>query len=637
MKFDTRDTARYEHFTRRATIMGLGTAGIFTALASRMYYLQVIEGEQYRQMADDNRVNRRMVAPLRGRIFDRFGVELASNTQNLQVLLIAEDAVNIDDTLDAIAHVVPLSAARRKRITREVKRKRKFVPVMVAENLTWEQFARINIEAPGLPGIQADVGDVRNYPFQERLAHVIGYVARATEKDLQENADPLLQLPGFRIGKSGIERSHDLDLRGSAGTSHVEVNAYGRVIRELDRTEGDPGRDLVLTLDMGLQNFIYERLEGKSAAAVVMDVKNGDLLGLAATPAFDPNDFARGLSQAKWDQLRGDEMDPLVNKTIAGQYAPGSTFKIVSALAGLEAGVIDPYETVYCGGKTRLGRRDFHCWKPHGHGPMNMRNAIKNSCNVYFFEMAKRLDIAEYAAMGKRFGIGEAHDIGIPGGRKGIMPSDDWKRAFRDEVWVKGDTLNTCIGQGFLLVTPLHQAVMTARLASGGLAVKPRLFRGFGDIGSEQEKPEDMGLTTRWVNLVRKGMIAVVNEPGGTAFGKRLRGEGLSMAGKTGTVQIRRITKEEHAAGVTKNEDLPWRRRDHGWFVGFGPTDDPRYAISVLIEHGGGGSAAAAPVARDIMKEVLLRNPSNRPTFSPLVQASRMQEMAPLPTGRRKT
>lgn len=622
MKFDIRDSARYEQFSRRTAIMGFGTAGIFAGLASRMYFLQVVEGEQYRQMADDNRVNRRMVAPLRGRIFDRFGVELASNTQNLQVMLIAEDTNDIDETLEDIAAVVPLSASRRRRIAREIKRKRKFVPVMIAENLTWEQFARINVRAPDLPGIVANIGDVRHYPFEERLAHVLGYVARVSERDLQENDDPLLQLPGFRIGKSGLEKSLDLELRGSTGTSHVEVNAYGRVIRELDRTEGDAGRELVLTLDMGLQNFIYDRLEGKSAAVVVMDVKNGDVLGLAATPAFDPNDFTRGLSQAKWDKLRTDEMDPLVNKTIAGQFAPGSTFKIISALAGLESGQIDPDHTVYCGGKMRLGNREFHCWKRHGHGAMNLRNAIKNSCNVYFFEMAKRLRISDYAEMGKRFGIGELHDIGIPGARAGLMPTGNWKQAFRDEPWVQGDTLNTCIGQGFLLVTPLHQAVMTARLASGGFAIKPRLVKSLGEIASELEAPESMGLTKKWVDLVREGMIAVVNEPGGTAFGKKLRGKGLSMAGKTGTVQVRRITREEHAAGVTKNKDLPWRRRDHGWFVGFGPTEEPRYAISVLVEHGGGGSAAAAPIGRDVMREVLLRDPSNRPTYSPSLEAS---------------
>lgn len=622
MKFDIRDSARYEQFTRRTAIMGFGTASIFAGLASRMYFLQVIEGEQYRQMADDNRVNRRMVAPLRGRIFDRFGVELASNTQNLQVMLIAEDTNNIDETLEAIAEVVPLSASRRQRIAREIKRKRKFVPVMIAENLTWEQFARINVRAPDLPGIVANIGDVRHYPFEGRLAHVLGYVARVSERDLQENDDPLLQLPGFRIGKSGLEKSLDLELRGSTGTSHVEVNAYGRVIRELDRKEGDAGRDLVLTLDMGLQNFIYDRLEGQSAAVVVMDVKNGDLLGLAATPAFDPNDFTRGLSQAKWDKLRTDEMDPLVNKTIAGQFAPGSTFKIISALAGLESGLIDPDHTVYCGGKMRLGNREFHCWKRHGHGAMNLRNAIKNSCNVYFFEMAKRLGISDYAEMGKRFGIGELHDIGIPGARAGLMPTGNWKQAFRDEAWVQGDTLNTSIGQGFLLVTPLHQAVMTARLASGGFAVKPRLVKSLGEIASEMEVPQSLGLTKKWVDLVREGMIAVVNEPGGTAFGKKLRGKGLSMAGKTGTVQVRRITREEHAAGVTKNEDLPWRRRDHGWFVGFGPTEEPRYAISVLVEHGGGGSAAAAPIGRDVMREVLLRDPSSRPTYSPTLDVS---------------
>ena len=454
MKFDIRDSARYEQFSRRTAIMGFGTASIFAGLASRMYFLQVIEGEQYRRMADDNRVNRRMVAPLRGRIFDRFGVELASNTQNLQVMLIAEDTNNIDETLEDIAEVVPLSASRRRKIAREIKRKRKFVPVMIAENLTWEQFARINVRAPDLPGIVANIGDVRHYPFEERLAHVLGYVARASERDLQENDDPLLQLPGFRIGKSGLEKSLDLELRGSTGTSHVEVNAYGRVIRELDRKEGDAGRDLVLTLDMGLQNFIYDRLEGQSAAVVVMDVKNGDILGLAATPAYDPNDFTRGLSQAKWDKLRTDEMDPLVNKTIAGQFAPGSTFKIVSALAGLESGQIDPDHTVYCGGKMRLGNREFHCWKRHGHGAMNLRNAIKNSCNVYFFEMAKRLGISDYAEMGRRFGIGELHDIGIPGAREGLMPTGNWKQAFRDEAWVQGDPAPDVLSRGGTVLLP---------------------------------------------------------------------------------------------------------------------------------------------------------------------------------------
>lgn len=617
-KFDTRDSARYDQFTRRAAIMSVGSLGVFGALASRMYYLQVIEGEQYRTMAEDNRVNRRLLAPLRGRILDRFGVELASNTQNFQVLLIAEDTEDLSSTLDAISAIVPLSQERRARITREVRRKRKFVPVTIAENLTWEQFAQINIEAPNLPGILADVGDVRNYPYKDRLAHVLGYVAKATDRDVEDNDDPLLQLPGFRLGKSGLEKTLDLDLRGSAGTSHVEVNAYGRVIKEISRQEGDPGKDTVVTLDMGLQDFIYDRLEVQSAAVVVMDIHNGDILGLAATPAYDPNDFTRGLSQEKWDALRTNEMDPLVNKTIAGQFAPGSTFKIVSALAGLENGVINPNDTVYCGGKTRLGRREFHCWKKGGHGNMNLRNALKNSCNVYFFDMAKKMGIDDLAEMGKRFGIGEPLDIEIPGAKVGLMPTADWKRAYRDEAWVGGDTLNTSIGQGFLLVTPLHQVVMTARLANGGKAVEPRLIRSLGARAATIEEAPDMGLTKRWVKLVQEGMYAVVNEPGGTAFGKRLRGKGLSMAGKTGTVQIRRITREERAAGVIKNEDLPWKRRDHGWFVAFGPTENPRYAVSVLVEHGGGGSAAAAPVGRDIMREVLLRDPSRRPTIDPV-------------------
>jgi len=618
MKLDTRDTDRYEKFTRRAMILSLGTAGIFTGLATRMYTLQVVETDQFQQLAEDNRVNRRLLAPLRGRILDRFGVELAINRQNFQVLLVPEQIYDLKKTLDDISKIVPLSLERRERILRDISRKRKFLPVTIVENLTWEQFSQINVNAPKLPGVLADAGDARYYPYADRLAHVVGYVARPSESDLEENDDPVLQLPGFRVGKSGLERTIDKELRGSAGTSHVVVNAFGRVIKEQNRIEGVAGKDTVLTLDMGLQDFIYKRLDGQSASVVVIDVKTGDLLGLASTPAFNPNEFSTGLSQASWDALRTNEMNPMVNKTLAGQYSPGSTFKIVTALAGLEGGKINPAERVYCSGKTKLGRRDFHCWKEGGHGSMNLRNAIKNSCNVYFFEMSKKIGIDAMAEMAGRFGLGKVHDIGVPDAKSGLVPTQGWKQAIRGERWAQGDTLNTAIGQGFLLVTPIQLAVMVARLASGGRAVEPRLIRSLGEEVTDGAAFEDMGLKPDWVRLVQRGMIAVVNEPGGTAYGKRLLEPGLSMAGKTGTVQVRRITKAERLAGVTKNDQLPWKRRDHGWFVGFGPVENPRYAISVLVEHGGGGSAAAAPVGRDIMREVQLRDPSHRPAVGPM-------------------
>lgn len=618
MLVERRDVARYDVFSRRATILGIGTLGLFGGLAARLYYLQVMHSSQYRMLAEENRVNRRLLIPPRGKIYDRFGIELATNRQNLRVVLVPEQVreggAGIDEVLDKVSEIIDLSDSRKEKVKKEIRRKPRFVPTMLAENLSWEDFARINVDTPMLPGIVADVGEARLYPFTDHLAHVVGYVAKPSEKDVQENDDPLLQLPGFRIGKNGLERTLDEGLRGSAGTSHVVVNAYGRVVSEMSRNDGDPGGDRYLTLDQTIQSIAMKRVENESAAVVVMDVHTGDILALVSAPAFDPNEFSKGLSQKLWNELRNNEKKPLLNKFLGGQYAPGSTFKIVSAMAGLEAGVIDPEEKVYCSGKMKLGRREFHCWKKHGHGAMNLRDAIKNSCNVYFFEMAKRMDIEGLSSMARKFGLGQAYDLGIPGAKTGLVPSDEWKRANRNIPWVKGDTLNTSIGQGFLLTTPIQLAVMTSRLANGGKMVMPRLIRESAEAvtGQTDELP-DMNLDPAWIEMVREGMAAVINEPGGTAYGSRLREEGHSMAGKTGTVQVRGISKEERAQGVIKNEDLPWRRRDHGWFVGFGPVEQPRYAIAVLVEHGGGGSKAAAPVARDIMTEVLKRNPSALP------------------------
>ncbi len=627
MQLDSRDGDRFETFTRRAAILALGTTGIFTGLAARMYYLQVVESTQYKMLAEENRVNRRLLTPLRGRILDRFGVDLAANRQNLRVVLVPEQTKDIDATLDALTKIVVVPESYRRRVKRAAARQARFIPVTVMENLSWEEFARINVRSPDLPGIHPEVGKARDYPYSDRLAHVIGYVAKPSDGDMKGDKDPLLQLPEFRIGKSGLEKTLDKNLRGRAGASHVEVNAYGRVIRELSRAEGQPGEDLSLTLDMEIQNFVYRRLEGQSAAVVVMDVKNGDIISIASAPAFDPNAFNKGLSQSEWDGLRNNKFKPLINKTIAGLYSPGSTFKTITALTALKSELVDPNERVFCGGKTRLGRREFHCWKKRGHGWMDMHNGIKNSCNVYFFDLARKIGIDQIYEMATQFGLGQTYDIGIPGEKPGLVPSNGWKQAVRGEPWVGGDTFNTAIGQGFLLTTPLQLAVMAARIANGKEAVSPRLVRSIGaKTETKDEKVKSLPIDPAWMSLVQQGMIAVMNEPGGTAFGSRLRGKGLSMAGKTGTVQVSRISRQERADGVVKNEDKPWERRDHGWFIGFGPIDNPRYAISVLVEHGGGGSKAAAPVARDIMREVLTRDPASLSNREVAVMTSLSQE-----------
>jgi penicillin-binding protein 2 len=466
--------------------------------------------------------------------------------------------------------------------------------------------ARIEVNAPALPGVAIDEGQTRHYPYGEDFAHVLGYVAAVSEKDL--TGEPLLELPGFKIGKAGIEKTHDPVLRGTGGRSEVEVNAFGRVIRELTRKEGEPGADLTLTLDLDLQRLASERLRGESGAIVVMDIHGGEVRALASSPSYDPSGFARGLKAEEWRGLITNPRAPLTNKAIEGLYAPGSTFKIAVALAGLEKGVITTATPVFCGGSVRLGDSRFHCWKRGGHGTVSLRQGIVQSCDVYFYEVARRLGVDAIAEMAARLGLGANLGLGLPGERGGLIPTRDWKRAKLGEPWHKGETLITGIGQGYVLSTPLQLAVMTARVANGGYGVSPRLVKEARDPG-EAGDPGDpaahrlapIGIREPHLRAVLDAMAGVVNAGNGTARSSAIREAGFEMGGKTGTSQVRRITRAERARGVWKNEDLPWERRDHALFVGYAPVHAPRYAVAVIIEHGGGGSKAAAPVARDVL------------------------------------
>ena len=608
------DTDRQKLLTRRAAVLGGGKLVLFSALMGRLYYLQIIEGDRYATLADENRISLRMLPPPRGRIVDRFGQPLAINQQNYRVVLISENTRDVDASLDQLNAMIPLGPGDRRRILREVKRKRSFVPVTVRDNLSWKEVAQVEVNTPDLPGIMIDVGQSRFYPHGERLAHVLGYVAAVSEKEARD--DPMLQLPGFRIGKSGAEKVHDLALRGASGNLQVEVNALGRVIRELSRQEGQSGAEIALTIDLGLQKFVSERVSDHSAAAVVIDIHNGDILALASTPGFDPNTFNRGLSSEEWKTLVSNPRAPLTNKAISGQYAPGSTFKMVVALAALEKGVATPVTQHFCGGSVKLGNAKFHCWKKRGHGTVDMSQAITQSCDVYFYELAKRIGIDRITVMARRLGLGQLLRVDLPGELKGLMPTRAWKRKATGRSWQQGETLIAGIGQGFLLSTPLQLAVMTARLANGGFAVTPRITRAitFTDEITPLPEPEfePIGISAQHLSVVRKAMTRVVNEPYGTAFRSRIKKKEFAMAGKTGTVQVRRISKAERERGVRKNKDLPWEERDHALFVGFAPISAPRYAVAVVIEHGGGGSKVAAPVARDILAEAQSRK-SARP------------------------
>lgn len=618
MQVDGRDNSRYKTFTRRAMILGGAQAVAFVTLAGRMYYLQILKTDEYRMMAEENRVNVRLLAPLRGRIVDRFGTVLASNRQNYRAVLVAEQTPDIQDTLDKLARIVSITPFDRKKIMRDISRSPRFMPVTVAEDLTWEQFAQVNLNEPDLAGVQPDVGETRHYPFSSELAHVVGYVGPVSDKEMEEADDdqPLLKLPGFRIGKSGIEKTYDMQLRGTAGASHVEVNAYGRVIRELSKDPGKPGDEVVLTLDMGVQQFACERLKEESASAVVMDIHTGDVLAFVSTPAFDPNDFNMGLSQDQWKALVDNPYKPLTNKALAGLYPPGSTFKTVTAIAALKAGV-DPSHTVHCSGKYAFGDHFFHCWKKEGHGAMNMHDGIKNSCDVYFYDVARRIGIDAIEKTAREFGLGQTYDFDIPGEKPGIVPSRDWKRAVTGVSWQQGETLISGIGQGYLLTSPLQLAVLASRLANGGYAVKPRITRAVGGELVPVPQAPKIDVEDEWLKIVQGGMNGVSNEPGGTAYRSRITEVGMELAGKTGSAQVRRITMAERESGVRKNDTLEWRLRDHALFICFAPVAEPRYAMSVVIEHGGSGSGAAAPAARDIMLEVQKRNPVNRQAYAP--------------------
>ncbi len=470
----SRDGDRQRVFTRRALLMAGGQSVLLSILAGRLYYLQVVEAGHYATLADDNRINLRLLPPPRGRINDRLGRPLAVNRQNYRVVLVAEQIGNVEELLDSLAQVIPVSEADHRRILTEVRRKRKFVPVTVSEDLAWDEVARIAVNAPDLPGVAVEEGQSRVYLHGPAFAHVLGYVAPVSEAEL--NGDPLLELPGFRTGKSGVERSSDLLLRGKAGRSQVEVNAIGRVIRELSHEDGEPGADINLTLDLDLQRLSGDRLGNESGAVVLLDVLTGEVLALASNPAFDPNAFNRGLSVGEWRALISDPKAPLTNKAIAGLYAPGSTFKPVTALAALQDGDITPETKVTCYGRTRLGNATFHCWKRGGHGVMDLRNAIAQSCDVYFYEAAKRCGIDRIAAMAGRLGFGEPTGIELAAERAGVVPSRNWKLANLGVPWQKGETLIAGIGQGFVLTTPLQLAVMTARIAGGGFQIVPRLI-----------------------------------------------------------------------------------------------------------------------------------------------------------------
>ena len=595
--------------SRRGLIIGGLQTAFIAGLAVRMRKLQVEDASEYRLLADENRINIRLIAPARGEIYDRNGKVIARNEQSFRITIVKEDAGDIEQTLYSLSNLIKISQNDAKRVIEEIERSAPFLPVTVRDQLSFEEIARIATNSPILPGVSVEQGLSRVYPLIESYAHVVGYVGPVSDNDLKDGneSNPLLKIPRFQVGKVGIERQFEDVLRGSAGVMKVEVNALGRVMRNLDRKEGKPGNNIQLTVDTELQAYIQARLGSESASAVVMNCKNGEILAIASSPSYDPNKFVKGISYSDFNELRDNEFRPLASKTVQDAYPPGSTFKIVTALAALEANIISPKDNFSCDGKMEISNRFFHCWKKDGHGEMDLAKSLIESCDVYFYELALKVGIERINEMATQLGLGIQHDVPMSAITKGLVPSREWKLKNREQEWLVGDTVNASIGQGYVLSSPLQLAVMAARLASGR-NVKPMLTKSINGQNVHDDKEfEDLKVDKANLNIIRKALFKASNDRRGTAYGSRIINNKYRMAGKTGTSQVRNITDAERENGVTKNEDLPWKRRDHALFINFAPYDDPEIAVSVVVEHGGAGSKSAAPIARDITLQALFK------------------------------
>ena len=595
-----RDNDKGKVLINRSLVLGGLQLLMLLVVIVRLYYLQVYQADKYRTLSDENRISTRLLVPPRGVVYDRNGEMLATNRQNFQALIVAEQTTDVSKTLGAFKRIMPLTEAEEEKIRKDLKKNRSFVPIKIKDNLSWEEVAKIQLNAPDLPGIVIDEGLSRYYPLGEKAAHVIGYVSSVSDKDVKD--DPLLEVPGFKIGKAGIEKLYEKRLRGRGGNLKLEVNAYGRVMKEIERIDGVAGERIDLSIDARLQTKAYELFGEESGAAIMLDVNSGEILSFVSVPAYDPNLLSQGLSSIEWNELNKNEKKPLMNKAIAGQYSPGSTFKMVVALAALENGSINSQSRSYCSGRMFLGNHAFHCWKKEGHAYVDVVQALQHSCDIFFYETAQKLGINKIASMARKFGLGQKIDVGLENEKEGLIPDSDWKRRRFGESWQQGESLISGIGQGYILTTPIQLATMTARIANGGYLVEPT-FEKMSDHNTPNLKK--MPVSASNVALVKQGMFDVVNVPGGTAFGSRFDFNGLKMAGKTGTTQVRRITMKERQTGIVKQEDLPWKYRNHALFVGYAPHDNPRYAVAVLVEHGRGGSAVAAPIGGKLLLEAL--------------------------------
>ena len=618
---------------RRMFVISAAKAVIVFGIVGRLISLQINESKKYKTLSDKNRFREWKFSPPRGLINDYFGKEIASNKQVYQLHIIPENSENLGVLIFRLKNILNLTEREIFKIKRKISSQKPWDPVVVSDNLTWSEFSRINLFLHELQGAEPVVSVARLYT-EPSSVHVIGYVSKASKKDLQTKEYLQNKIAaGTRVGKTGLENRLDSEVIGEVGYKRYEVNAFGKRIKEISIDPGKSGKNFRTTLDLDVQEIASKQLEGKSGSVCVMDIYRGDIIAMVSSPSFDPNQFVHGIDKKSWNGLIKHRDKPLINKAIAGLYPPGSTIKTLAAISALENDTFNPKTAVRCTGSIELYGEKFHCWKKKGHGYMDMRNGIKQSCDIYFYEVARKLGIDRLSETAKKFGLGKPVLKGLIEERSGVVPNTSWKKKNIGKNWYLGETLHAGIGQGYWQTSPLQLCLMTAQIANGGYEIKPRIIldkevkNKFTDLNQFIEdkkilsddsvtlsdfigkfKYKSLFKNSENIKFVQDALFAATNEPGGTSYGSRLTKEGFIFAGKTGTSQVKRFTEKQRELEV-KNEDLPYQERDHALFVAFAPYKDPRYSISVLVEHGGSGSRSAAPIAKKVIKKVLEKHP----------------------------
>jgi len=614
--------------SRRMFLLSAAKVVVVVGVLGRLISLQINESSKYKTLSDRNRFREWKIAPERGIIKDYFNEEIAANTQVYQIHLVPENAINLDETFFRLRGILNISEKKIFSLKKKIAKQKPWDSIIVSDNLNWSEFSRINLFLHELQGVEPVVSVARFYK-DDSSSHALGYVSQVSAKDLKNKKYlKKISVRGIAVGKTGLEKKLDEKMIGEVGFQRYEVNAFGKRIQQIKIDQGKAGESFITTLDLEVQKYATEIIKDKAAAVCVMDIYNGDIVSMVSSPSYNPNAFVHGVDRQYWNELINNDKKPLTNKALSGLYPPGSTIKTLVALSALENGITKPYEKVKCTGKIELHGEKFHCWKKKGHGMMNMRSAIKKSCDVYFYEVARKLGVDRLSVTAKKFGLGKKVLDGFTEERSGVVPNTSWKKKYIGQNWYIGETLHSGIGQGYYQSTPMQLCRMTAQIANGGYEIEPRIvfdkkknnlknYLEYKLKNPNQPLPQDLFTSNldfkplfknqNHINFIKDAMFASSNEPGGTSYKSRHNDERYTFAGKTGSSQIKRFTEEQREAEV-KQEDIDYKSRDHALFIAFAPYKNPKYAMSVVVEHGGSGSSSAAPIAKKIIKKVLERH-----------------------------